>query len=326
MENEKAIVTGRQLDLDIAKGIGIILVVWAHASGPLSGYINQFHMPFFFFISGMLFRVPQDAKQYIVRKVNTLLKPFWIWNLLLLPFFFFLYYWKQWDFGVFIKLCVEIVTTVGKVPMLGATWFLPALFWISIIYMLLSKKCDFKYGDILLLIIGIISCVVGMSYRFPYRISRVFVCALFYDLGYLFHKHIRGKYLNDLNRKVLTVISVILFIFLFNMNEVSLGDNYFKYKLGFIIGALAAIYFFLRIAEMLEKYKNHVSTLLIYLGQNSLCIVVWQFVAFRIAILIQIITKRATFRDIFAFPTFEVVGGVVADLYGYRNLWIIGNR
>lgn len=88
MENEKAIVTGRQLDLDIAKGIGIILVVWAHASGPLSGYINQFHMPFFFFISGMLFRVPQDAKQYIIRKVNTLLKPFWIWNLLLLPFFF----------------------------------------------------------------------------------------------------------------------------------------------------------------------------------------------------------------------------------------------
>jgi len=42
MEDEKTIVTGRQIDLDIAKGIGIILVVWAHASGPLSGYINQF--------------------------------------------------------------------------------------------------------------------------------------------------------------------------------------------------------------------------------------------------------------------------------------------
>lgn len=30
----------------IAKGIGILLVVWAHARGPLSNYINQFHMPF----------------------------------------------------------------------------------------------------------------------------------------------------------------------------------------------------------------------------------------------------------------------------------------
>lgn len=72
---------------------------------------------------------------------------------------------------------------------------------------------------------------------------------------------------------------------------------------------------------MLAKYKNHVSALLIYLGQNSLCIVIWQFVAFRIAILIQIISKRATFRDMVAFPTFEVVGGwwliyTVTGIYG----------
>ena len=35
--------------LDIAKGIGILLVVWAHARGPFSTYIYQFHMPLFFF-------------------------------------------------------------------------------------------------------------------------------------------------------------------------------------------------------------------------------------------------------------------------------------
>ena len=30
--------------LDIAKGIGILLVVWAHARGPFSTYIYQFHI------------------------------------------------------------------------------------------------------------------------------------------------------------------------------------------------------------------------------------------------------------------------------------------
>lgn len=34
----------RCIELDIAKGIGIILVVWAHAQGPLSNYIEGFHM------------------------------------------------------------------------------------------------------------------------------------------------------------------------------------------------------------------------------------------------------------------------------------------
>lgn len=38
--------------LDLAKGIGILLVVWAHARGPYSSYMYQMHMPFFFIISG----------------------------------------------------------------------------------------------------------------------------------------------------------------------------------------------------------------------------------------------------------------------------------
>ncbi|GFI47337.1 hypothetical protein IMSAGC019_02661 [Lachnospiraceae bacterium] len=48
--------------LDIAKGIGIILVVWAHVEGSFYRYITQFHMPFFFFISGMLFTSGGEGK------------------------------------------------------------------------------------------------------------------------------------------------------------------------------------------------------------------------------------------------------------------------
>lgn len=55
--------------LDIAKGIGIILVVWAHADGSFSKYITQFHMPFFFFISGMLFNSRGGGKGVYQKKV-----------------------------------------------------------------------------------------------------------------------------------------------------------------------------------------------------------------------------------------------------------------
>lgn len=79
----------RQIELDIAKGIGIILVVWAHAKGPFSNYIEGFHMPFFFFISGMLYmNKGRSIKKYVSRKFVSLLMPFWWWNLILFPVFF----------------------------------------------------------------------------------------------------------------------------------------------------------------------------------------------------------------------------------------------
>lgn len=87
----------RRIDLDIAKGLGIIMVVWAHASGPLTSYIYQFHMPLFFFISGMLFKDPSNLKMYYIRKMKSLLIPFWICNYILLLPFWILYYWKDWS-------------------------------------------------------------------------------------------------------------------------------------------------------------------------------------------------------------------------------------
>ncbi|MCI8534003.1 MAG: acyltransferase family protein [Hungatella sp.] len=41
--------------LDIAKALGVIMVVWGHASGPLSTYMFQCHLPLFFIISGYLY-------------------------------------------------------------------------------------------------------------------------------------------------------------------------------------------------------------------------------------------------------------------------------
>ena len=43
--------------IDIAKGIGIFLVIWGHIilSGPAYNIIYAFHMPLFFFLSGFVF-------------------------------------------------------------------------------------------------------------------------------------------------------------------------------------------------------------------------------------------------------------------------------
>lgn len=64
-------------ELSIARGIGIILVVVAHVSSNtwLNRCIYLFHMPFFFLISGMLFK-NLDPLYYLRSKAKALLIPF----------------------------------------------------------------------------------------------------------------------------------------------------------------------------------------------------------------------------------------------------------
>lgn len=45
----------RDIRIDILKGIGIILVVWGHATAILIKEICIFHMPLFFFLAGMFY-------------------------------------------------------------------------------------------------------------------------------------------------------------------------------------------------------------------------------------------------------------------------------
>ncbi|AOZ68812.1 hypothetical protein LPB142_05335 [Rhodobacter xanthinilyticus] len=94
--------TSRDLSLDIARGLGIVLVVFGHAlrglvsagfvddsgwSVPVDYLIYTFHMPLFFVISGLLFspsvqgqRAPLGA---FVTKILVLLAwPYLLWSLL----------------------------------------------------------------------------------------------------------------------------------------------------------------------------------------------------------------------------------------------------
>jgi fucose 4-O-acetylase-like acetyltransferase len=303
--------TDRLTYLDIAKGIGIILVVWVHALAPGSGYISQFHMPLFFFISGVLFNdYNSKMSDYIKRKAKALLFPFWKWNLILYPVFFILYYWHQWDVKRYLIDISEIILTLYKVPFLGATWFFPALFWIAIIFRALFIKLSIlKYRDFYLLIISVAACFTAMNITFPFRISRVIILGLFYACGYLYGKYIENKIFTYKN-KPLFIIALISFILIAQINTCNMGSNEYKYKILFIIGALTAIYCTLCVSSWLNKINQSlIVRQLIYLGENSMPIVIWQFLSFRLIILLQILINHAPINKIFAFPVYDSSNG-----------------
>ena len=73
-----------RVEIDILKGIGILLVVFGHtAFGKASGWIYLFHMPLFFFISGLLFKKHKPPGRYLGKKCVHLLVPYFTYLLLL---------------------------------------------------------------------------------------------------------------------------------------------------------------------------------------------------------------------------------------------------
>ena len=221
------------------------------------------------------------VKEYIVRKGENLLIPFWGWNLIFFPIFFLLFYQGTWSIFVFAKEFIEIVTTLNKVPFLGVTWFLASLFWVSISYKILYtlfERCKFR--EYILMLIFLAVAIVGVSFTLPYRLSRTLVCSLFYGLGYLFSKSGFASIIEAKNSRkyIIAVVMFILYWGIVSINECSLDENKYENFPLFILGGLLAIICTLFVARFIEEYLfKKIKCHLIYLGRNTIPIVLWQF-------------------------------------------------
>ena len=74
----------RNSTVDIAKGLGILLVVFGHNwivlhdTGLLFRVIFSFHMPLFFFLSGIFLKESEPLPAFARARCQALIKPFWV--------------------------------------------------------------------------------------------------------------------------------------------------------------------------------------------------------------------------------------------------------
>ena len=140
--------------VDYAKGIGILLVVYGHVARGIynagipfneslyrvvDSIIYSFHMPLFFFLSGLFFVSSfekKGTKKLILSKIDTIVYPFILWSLL--------------QGGIELVLSSQTNGSISASEVINLWvpraqfWFLYALFFIfavtTILYMLVKKN------------------------------------------------------------------------------------------------------------------------------------------------------------------------------------------
>lgn len=307
MENKRNII------IDIAKGVGIILVVIGHLPTIYGGVIYTFHMAFFFMLSGWCFsdRHLEAKCTFLKKRMVSLLLP---WFLCKFPF------WAIKHLEIF----PEILKTSIDYHWLGTMWFLPALFIAEVILLfVLQIFYKYKYSEWLTTIT--IMALVYVVSCFSLSISAFCFYALFYAIGYALKESSNGN-LYALPKKLWSIgllgLVYLLMIYLkpFVPATISLCDSstYLLYLITSLSGSFLAIQFCIWVNKHTETLRD-VSVLI---GQNTLSIVLFQWFAFWLlqgAIDNGIITVNS--KELLVFSKF-IIGLTVPILLNefYKNI------
>lgn len=243
--------------LDVARGIGIFLMVAGHIGyGKIfDHYIHAYHMPLFFFISGYLYNAPSSFEKYIKKKARSLLIPYLSFGIL---------YWVI--YCVFVRKSVDFMPVVrfltfnsNGLAISGAIWYFTAAFFADLIYYTVQEKIK-KFYLRTLCVVGIV--LIGnflpafTGIRLPWSLDAAFVGVGFLFAGGIVRNKI-GKMHDGYCCKNILLIMLMLVntLMIFVNGTVNLKQAEYSNVLLFWINAIVAILILFEISKRLDSHK-----------------------------------------------------------------------
>lgn len=282
--------------LDIAKGIGILLVVLGHClnidQAPFQ-VIFVFHMPLFMILSGYLYTDQDPLPALLQKKAKSLLVPFAFYFFLGLAVTLILPWWREkltWQ-GIGGDLWLADPNAVHN----SSIWFLAALFFVTLLFRGICRLPS--WGQFLALLCAY---CVGTWYsraripflgwnRLPLDLDVVPVAIVFFALGYYanrggFQQDIGKNWKYELAGAVLSGAGLLLVYRengYVNMHGLQFGSAE-MYLLGGILGTVGVVSVSCLISRGSRGPVRIVRKLLIWYGRHSLTILGLQSLAIRL--------------------------------------------
>ncbi len=266
----------RDKNLDVAKGLGILLVVWGHCSQFLFNEIYAFHMPLFFFLSGCVLNVDKPYKEIIKKKVNQLLLPYVFFVLLSCIFYWSLLILTN-RFEINDLLSITSLFPYDNEIVNTPLWFLFSLFWMSVFYLGIRKLIPYEWciSVVVLIFYFGIEIMKEHDMSLPFFIGRGLGEMVYMHCGYFLYKK-RGYIfqwykLTNKNKVLLFLLGVAIYFILFDYGVKIFENEWIGSKIVLLLIAFLGIFITL-MSSLLCSIWTFLTQILCYLGRNTLYI------------------------------------------------------
>lgn len=310
---------GRDRAYDIAKGIGILLVVLGHTQFPGAGIIYSFHMPFFFFITGYMFAKTEalnNAIMTLLRKRAALLAVYF--GSAPAFYVFWLLVGRHYGENVIkgIPPCqpfIGIFYGSGHGDWLAFNtpmWFLPCIFLAQILFRTVLEITQNRTAETMLLSAAAYwaGSTVGQVMPLPWSLDIALAMQPLVYLGYISHKN--GDALaGGRGRSAQAVIFALLLLAADMANggeRVDINNRVYPGHFSFLVAAAGGSLAAWQIAGSIRPESN-VGRFLALLGDRSLTILLFHLLAFKVisfigshVFAVRLAELKATYWSVYA--------------------------
>lgn len=294
----------REKYVDFAKGVAIFLVVLGHIIDKESfahtfSTISSFHMPLFFFLSGIAMNFTKiDTPRYLLRKIVNLLLPFFVIG------------------GVY-------ATFAKGGVMFSAYWYLPVLFVFSIIvfinkYFWERNKLICVLLDLLFTIV-IVLTLLKCNIRFVYSLS-------FYTIAYIV-PFLAGTFYPSFKDRIPNIIYLLCLLSVFLLTPYFSGfvhHSVYMHLLKNVIG-ISMTLLLLALFQNINYVNNKFAELLCFIGRNTMSIYLFHF------FLLTTYSEHGEIIDTFvnaiiAIPiiAISIIIGKMVSISSFASFFILG--
>jgi fucose 4-O-acetylase-like acetyltransferase len=280
--------------IDIARGIGILLVVLGHNDFALVSafahkVIYSFHMPLFFFLSGYFLDPSAPFVVFLKKRFNSLLKPYLF---TIFTIYFLSVSFGEMSFDIALRRIAKSLYATGYYIDWVQLWFLPNLFAASMyafLFFALTRNLNHRTLRWLILL-GTLGAagpfldsfypfsfaVFGREYEFfglPFSLDLILLSGFFFILGGEIRQVSSEKTFDNIFLLIGTGVGMMLLNIFF---DARIDFNTRTYE-SFIINtveAVVGIVFVLALSRQIELRTNRLASLFKYFGRASLVILI----------------------------------------------------
>ena len=272
--------------VDIFRALGIILMIMGHIKfgGYFDKWIHAFHMPMFFFVSGWFFRSRDNIGGQILKKARSLLLPYicfeviqWAILMIFVPEYRSFQVLRYVFFENTYKIPVE-EGTFGISPIPGAMWFLTAIFFAEVIYILLDRVlgCNWKL-HLTVIALGILGMVLPkiLPFRLPWALDAALAGMVFFHVARII-RETRLQQIMDLKWWLALILGAGFSVSILLCPKINMRTGEYGWYISFWVNALGLIIAGWSLSKYVDKILKHgklltgVSNWLKGIGRNSI--------------------------------------------------------